>query len=131
AAAYAMPGEAVDGQDVWAVREAAERALARARRGDGPTLLECKTYRYVGHHEGDPVTGTYRTAEEVEEWKRRDPLRLMEKHLTETRGWPPDEIEARRQQVAAVVEEAVAFARESPWPEVSTLEDNLFCEDRR
>jgi 2-oxoisovalerate dehydrogenase E1 component len=127
AAAYGMPGQAVDGQDVWAVREAAEAAFARARRGDGPTLLECKTYRYVGHHEGDPITGTYRTAEELEEWKRRCPLRLMEAFLTERFGQTPAALEELQQQVAEEVEEAIEFARESPWPDPATVESHVFA----
>src|SRR6202011_2133552 len=81
AAAYGMPGETVDGNDVEAVHAAAERAVSRARRGGGPTLLECVTYRWRGHFEGDPQP--YRTAEEVESWKLRDPLKLAESRLAE------------------------------------------------
>ena len=80
AAGYAMPGVEIDGQDVLAVYEAAGEAIARARAGDGPSLIECRTYRYVGHHEGDPGTG-YRTQEEIEEWKKRDPILLFGQHL--------------------------------------------------
>lgn len=127
AAAYAMPGEAVDGQDVWAVREAAGRALERARAGDGPTLLECKTYRFVGHHEGDPLTGTYRTAEELETWKQRCPLLMLERQWNGAEA----EIAAIQRAVETEVEEAVQFARESPWPDGSTLEEHVFCEDVR
>ena len=75
AAAYGIPGVAVDGNDVLAMYEAMREAVHRARRGDGPTLIEAKTYRTVGHHEGDPVTGTYRTQAEVDDGLQRDPFR--------------------------------------------------------
>ena len=70
AASYGIPGVAVDGNDVLAIWEATRQAVARARSGEGPTLIEAKTYRVVGHHEGDPLTGTYRTQEELDLWKR-------------------------------------------------------------
>ncbi len=128
AAAYGMRGEAVDGQDVLAVREVAGRAIARARAGQGPTLIESKTYRYVGHHEGDPPVGCYRTAEEIEEWKKRCPLKVMAAHLYGRWGATEAEIEAVQQQVRDLVEEAVEYARQSPWPDVSTLRDHVFAE---
>ena len=78
-----MPGVAVDGNDVLAVWTAMREAVDRARRGDGPTLIEAKTYRTVGHHEGDPVTGTYRTQEEVDAWAKRDPVATFRKKLLE------------------------------------------------
>ncbi len=74
AAAYGIPGVAVDGNDVVAVWQAMARGARRARSGEGPTLIEAKTYRTVGHHEGDPVTGTYRTQAEVDAWAARDPI---------------------------------------------------------
>ena len=122
-----MPGESVDGQDVWAVREAAAAALDRARRGEGPTLIEARTYRYVGHHEGDPVTGTYRTAEELGEWKKRCPILLMEKFLESNIGCTPGDIEEVHVRVAREVEDAVEFARKSPEPDPGTLEDHVFA----
>lgn len=128
AAAYAMPGEAVDGQDVWAVRDAAERAIRRAKAGEGPTLIECKTYRYVGHHEGDPIIGTYRSQEELDAWKERDPIPLLERWLADRAGCAPQDFDAVRREIEALVEEAVDFARNSPWPEGATVEDHLFCE---
>src|SRR5580700_11056460 len=83
AAAYGMLGVEVDGQDVVAVHEAAQAAIQRARNDGGPTLIECKTYRYVGHHEGDPGTD-YRTREEVQHWKEQDPLKRARKLLIES-----------------------------------------------
>jgi len=127
AVAYGMPGAAVDGQDVLAVREATARAVARARAGDGPTLLECKTYRYVGHNEGDPVCGTYRTSEEVELWKLRDPLLLLERYFTTELGGDIAEVDAVRQQVTDDVEDAIVFAHNSPWPAAASLEAHRYA----
>lgn len=128
AAAYAMPGESVDGQDVWAVRAAAQRAIERAQRGEGPTLIECKTYRFVGHHEGDPLVGTYRTQEELDLWKQRCPIVLLERFLIENADCTEAELAAIQKEVSAIVEDAVEFARASAWPEPATVENHLFCE---
>ena len=127
-AAYAMPGIAVDGQDVFAVREVVGEAVARARAGGGPTLIESKTYRFVGHHEGDPPSGTYRTLDEVEQWKLRDPLVLVERFLLDEGGISESDIQAIRDRVAAVVDDAVEFARASPWPEASIIENYVYSE---
>ena len=86
AASYGMPGVAVDGNDVFAVWLAMQEATERARAGKGPTLIEAKTYRTVGHHEGDPVIGTYRTQEEVDAWVKRDPIDMFRKRLVEDYG---------------------------------------------
>ena len=99
-----MPGVAVDGNDVLAVWTAMREAVDRARRGDGPTLIEAKTYRTVGHHEGDPVIGTYRTQEEVDAWAKRDPVemfrkKLLEEYRTASRG----ELEAIDERIEAAV----------------------------
>jgi TPP-dependent pyruvate/acetoin dehydrogenase alpha subunit len=114
APAYGLPGEIVDGNDVLAVYEAAGRAIDRARSGDGPTLLECKTYRMVGHSRSDPRT--YRSKDEETEWAARDPILRLATHLT-AHGQITDallaEIEA---QVAAEIDDAVAFAEASPYP---------------
>lgn len=115
AAGYGMPGEAVDGCDVLAVHHAARRAVARAQAGEGPTLLELKTYRYGGHFQGDPCN--YRTREEEAQWRTRDPLVLLRAHILERKlateadldGWD----EAAIAEVAAAVECALA----SPDPD--------------
>jgi len=122
AAAYGMPGETVDGNDVEAVYAATERAVRRARAGDGPTLLECVTYRWRGHYEGDPQP--YRTQDEVEGWKARDPLLRVEARLRDL-GLADDTMLQRiAAEVATLVDEAVAFARAAPEPEeTSALED--------
>lgn len=114
AAAYGIPGVVVDGNDVLAVYEKAHEAVARARRGEGPTLMECKTYRHKGHSRFDPAT--YRAKEEVEEWLRKDPVTRLKKKLLENRVLTEDEDEKMRQEVAAAVDEAVKFAMESPYP---------------
>jgi 2-oxoisovalerate dehydrogenase E1 component len=94
AAAYGIPGVAVDGNDVAAVWQAAQEAIERARRGEGPTLIEAKTYRTVGHHEGDPVVGIYRTQAEIDEWTRRCPVENFRRRIIE------DVRRAERQQTA-------------------------------
>jgi pyruvate dehydrogenase E1 component alpha subunit len=122
AAAYGMPGETVDGNDVEAVYDAAERAVARARVGQGPTLLECVTYRWRGHFEGDPQP--YRTQDEVAEWKTRDPLLRAEARLRALDLADDAALARIAAEVAAVVDEAVAFARAAPLPDPrSALED--------
>lgn len=120
AKAYDIPGAVVDGMDVLAVWKATEKAVKRARDGMGPSLLECKTYRFLGHSRGDPPYGPYRTQEELETWKKRDPFLL----LIEQGGLTSNEVERIDNEVSEVVEEAVRFAEESPEPEASVgLED--------
>jgi TPP-dependent pyruvate/acetoin dehydrogenase alpha subunit len=122
AAGYGMPGETVDGNDVEAVYEAMERAVRRARAGDGPTLLECVTYRWRGHFEGDPQP--YRTQDEVEGWKARDPLLRTAVRLRELELADDAELAKIAAEVAVLVDEAVAFARAAPdADDASALED--------
>ncbi len=125
AAAYGMPGVEVDGQDVVAVHEAAHAAISRARAGDGPTLIECKTYRYVGHHEGDPGTD-YRTREEVQQWKQRDPVKLAHKRLLESDSASQAKLEAADQEVEQLIDQAVEFAENSPEPAANSVNDHVF-----
>ena len=127
-AAHGIPAESVDGQDVLAVREVAARAIARARAGGGPTLIESKTYRFVGHHEGDVLVGNYRTMEELEAWKLRCPLLLMAQRLREQYDCTDEDIAEVDRQAEATVEDAVEFARQSPWPDVATVEHGVFEE---
>ena len=114
AAAYGFPGATVDGNDPLAVYEAARAAVERARSGGGPTLLECRTYRWMGHYIGDPAT--YRPAEEVAWWKERDPLTTFERRLIEMDLCSQEEIQRVHEQVRAELEAAVQFARQSPVP---------------
>jgi TPP-dependent pyruvate/acetoin dehydrogenase alpha subunit len=106
AAAYGIPGRIVDGMDVLAVREAGAAAVAAARAGEGPTLLECKTYRFVGHSRSD--ARGYRESEEEAAWKERDPIPRLRQRLAEEQA---EEIE---REVEATIEDAVEFARASP-----------------
>ena len=121
-AAYNVPGVAVDGNDPVAVFEAAEEAVARARAGKGPTLIECKTYRQRGHFEGDPAT--YKPKEEQAAWMAKDPMPRFEKYLEENGVMTAEEIKAVKDGVAKQIEEAIAFADAQPYaPEESAVVD--------
>ncbi len=120
AAAYNMPGEQVDGMDVIAVYEAAKRAVERARRGEGPTLLEIKTYRFRGHSMTDPAY--YRTREEEGEWRNtRDPIGIFEKKLLEQSIATQAELEQNDERATQVAEEAAEFAENSADPDPEEL----------
>lgn len=114
AAGYGFGGISVDGNDPIAVYQAVGPAVERAREGEGPTLVECKTYKWLGHYVGDP--GTYRPKEEVAAWKAKDPLPRFERHLEERRVMSRLEMESVQQSVKQEVEAAVDFARRSPSP---------------
>ena len=120
AAGYGIPGETVDGNDVVKVHEAAMRAADRARKGEGPTLIECKTYRIMGHHgPGMDDDLGYRTEEEIEMWKGRDPIASFRMSLVE-RGLRR-EIEAVEEESRTAVSAAVEFALASPFPSAETV----------
>jgi len=124
--AYDMPSKPVDGLTVEAVHEAVEEAAERARRGDGPTLLEMKTYRYRGHSMSDAQT--YRTKEEVKEYQKNDPIEKVIVPLKEN-GWIDDAgIEAMEEKVKAIVDESVKFAEESPFPEPEDLYRDVYVQ---
>jgi pyruvate dehydrogenase E1 component alpha subunit len=112
---YDMPSFAVDGMNVEAVHEAVAEAAERARKGDGPTLLEMRTYRYKGHSMSDPQK--YRTKEEVEEYKQRDPIEQVLGTIRDHKILTEEEIEGIIAKVKNQVNEAVKFAEESPWPD--------------
>ena len=112
---YAMPGVQVDGQDVVAVYEAAGEAVARARAGGGPTLIECKTYRFGGHAIGDPGD-TYRPPEEVAAWKARDPLALFIKQLLDSGQATQAALDGVAAEIEAVIKDALDYAESSPLP---------------
>lgn len=122
ASAYGIPGEVVDGNDIIAVYSAAHKAADRARKGLGPTLIECMTYRHGGHSRGDPAT--YRPKEEVEEWLRKDPIPRFRKKLIEEGILTEEEAKGIEEGILEEIEEAVKFAEESPFPEgEDSLED--------
>ncbi len=124
AASYGIPGVVVDGNDVIAVYEAVGAAADRARRGEGPTLVECKTMRIRGHYEGDPEP--YRSKEEVQEWKKKDPLDRFTRKLLEDKTLTPGEVEKKRAQFTKEIEEAVQFAKEAPYPDPSEVTSDVF-----
>jgi len=124
-ASYSIPGVIVDGQDVLAVYEAVTAAVIRAREGRGPTLVEAKTYRYCDHIE-DYKYLRYRSPEEVELWRRRDPIQILVSRLRATGDLTDDELSSIRLEVEEEIERAVSFARESPPPEPSALLEDLF-----
>ena len=116
AAAYNMPGVTVDGNDVFAVHEAAGEAIARARAGQGPTLLECKTYRFNGHFEGDAQT--YKVPEENEKYQTTlDPIKLFRENVLARNAVAEDELQTIDERVQSAIDAAVAFAEDSPFPQ--------------
>jgi 2-oxoisovalerate dehydrogenase E1 component len=122
---YGIAAVAVDGNDVLAVYHAAEEASTRARSGVGPTLIECKTYRTRAHAEGMRDAG-YRTAEELESWKKRDPIDSYRARLIETATAAQAEIDAIDAEIKSTVEEAIEFAKSSPYPDPSTVMNYIY-----
>ncbi|HWQ11806.1 MAG TPA: thiamine pyrophosphate-dependent dehydrogenase E1 component subunit alpha [Roseiflexaceae bacterium] len=125
AAGYGMPGVVVDGNDLLAVYAAANEALARARGGGGPTLLECKTYRLRPHSNADDDR-KYRPAEEVERWRARDPIPRLERYLLEQGLASAEEIAARRAAIQSEVDEATRLADAAPSPPVESMFEHLY-----
>jgi pyruvate dehydrogenase E1 component alpha subunit len=125
AVAYGIPGIVVDGNDVLAVYEAAQKAVERARKGEGPTLIECKTYRHKGHSRIDPAK--YRPKEEVEEWLHKDPMKRFKEKLLQTNALIEDEIQQVEKEVSTEIEEAVKFAMESPYPSPEEALEDVYA----
>lgn len=125
ATAYGIPGEVVDGNDVLAVYEAAQKAVERARKGEGPTLIECKTYRHKGHSRID--LAKYRPKEEVEEWLAKDPIKRFKEKLLQTNTLVEAEIQQIEKEVSAEIEEAVKFAMESPYPAPEEASEDVYA----
>lgn len=121
---YAFPGVVVDGNDVIAVYEATQAAASRARAGQGPTFIEGKTYRHRGHYEGDPML--YRTQEEVEAWKRRDPIELFRARLLTAGVTEAATLDAIDREVQAMMDDAVRFAAASPPPALDTVTQGVY-----
>jgi pyruvate dehydrogenase E1 component alpha subunit len=124
--AYEMPADKVDGMTPEAVHEGITRAVKRAREGDGPTLLELKTYRYKGHSISDPQK--YRTKEEVEEYKAKDPISMVLKTIKDNKFASDEDIKAIDDRINAVVEESVKFAEESPWPDDNEVLKDVYID---
>lgn len=125
ACAYNIPGETVDGNDVLSVYDAVSRAAARARAGEGPTLIESITYRYRGHSKSDRQL--YRTREEVKAWMEKDPIPRFARRLIDAGMLTEEEAEVLRQRAYAAIEAAVQFAEDSPEPDVATILDGVYA----
>ncbi|WP_428119641.1 thiamine pyrophosphate-dependent dehydrogenase E1 component subunit alpha [Candidatus Poriferisodalis sp.] len=121
AAGYGMPGAIVDGMDVVAVWEAAKEAVSRARRGEGPSFIEAKTYRFYNHHGVQTLGMKYRTDDELAEWKQRDPIELFEDRLAAAGVLDAGGAQAVHDAAEADIEAAIAFAEESPLPDLDNL----------
>ncbi len=126
AAAYGIPGVVVDGNDIFAVMQATDEAVKRARNGEGPTLIEAKTYRYKGHSKSDAKK--YRTREEEMEWRNeRDAIVRMKNALVAEGVFTEEQADAIEQQARTEIEQAVEFAEKSPMPSIDTLLEDVFA----
>lgn len=124
--AYEMPSDKIDGMTAEAVHEGVARAVKRAREGEGPTLLEMKTYRYKGHSVSDPQK--YRTKDEVEEYKDQDPITKVAKTILENKFATEAELKAIDDKITAIVDGSVKFAEESPWPDDSEVLKDVYID---
>jgi pyruvate dehydrogenase E1 component alpha subunit len=125
--AYDMPGDKVDGMSPEAVHEAIERAVKRAREKGGPTLLEMKTYRYKGHSVSDPQK--YRTKEELEEYRGKDPILTVKKTILDEKYATEEELVAIDERINDMIEESVKFAEESPWPAEDEVLKDVYLDE--
>ena len=124
--AYEMPSDKIDGMTAEAVHEGVVRAVKRARDGEGPTLLEMKTYRYRGHSVSDPQK--YRSKDEVEDYKNQDPIAKVHSTIIENKFATEEELKAIDDKIALIVEASVKFAEESPWPDDSELLKDVYID---
>lgn len=129
AKAYAIPGETVEGNDIMAVIDASAEAVERARRGEGPTLLEFRTWRHFGHWEGDPDARlfTYRDPEEHEEWMKKDPIPKFRKDILNGNYAAAEELDDIDRKVKEEIEDAIVFAENSPYPESAILTEDVYA----
>jgi pyruvate dehydrogenase E1 component alpha subunit len=123
---YGIPGEVVDGQDAELVHEAVARAVVRARRGEGPSLIEAKTYRYGEHAEGLMIPVSYRDESEVERWKERDPVEILRSRFVAEGILSEADYEALEAELQQGVDQAVEFAKQSPLPEASAAFEDIY-----
>lgn len=129
ASAYAMPAAVADGMDVLDMYRVTKEAVERARAGEGPTLIEARTYRFVGHSMSDPVSGVYRTKEDVEKEKTNDPIRIFADLLARQEILSQEELEKMDEEVKRLSEEAADFAEKSPEPEVPELYTEIYADE--
>ena len=125
--AYDMPSEPVDGMSPEAVHESMDKAITRARKGEGPSLLEMVTYRYKGHSMSDPAK--YRSKEEVEEYKQRDPIEVTKTKILKSKWASESDLEAINERVNQIVEESVRFAEDSPYPTPDELFKDVYSDE--
>jgi pyruvate dehydrogenase E1 component alpha subunit len=125
---YQMPGEVVDGQDVHAVRDAVQRAVARARADQTPTLLEVRTFRFMGHSMSDAASGTYRKKEELDENLKRDPINLLRARMTDAGEMDDARFAKLDEEVKAIVADSLEFADQSPEPPLEALYEDVLVE---
>jgi len=123
---YGIPGMSVDGNDAIAVAEVAREAIERCRKGEGPILIVGNTYRTVGHHMGDPGT-SYRSKEEVEEWKKKDPIKRLRQQLVGNKMATDAELDKIEKNVLRELDEAVKFAQESPEPAPEEALEDIYA----
>jgi len=124
AKSYDMPGVTIDGNDVFEVDEAFRKALTRAQKGEGPTLIECKTYRWYGHWTGDPEV--YRTRQEVDEWKKKCPIIRLEQFMLKEKMIDPAIMERAHADAQKIIDKAEEFAMNSPEPDPARVMDYVY-----
>jgi len=127
AVGYGIPGVSIDGNDVLEVYRVTKEAFIRARKGEGPTLIECKTYRHKGHHIGDPGK-IYRLKQELEDWKKRDPIKTFKERLFKENIATKEELKEIEKESRQIVKHAVQFAENSPYPDPEEALEDLFFE---
>lgn len=127
-ASYDMPRDVVDGQDVLAVRKATAEAIERARKESMPTLLEVRTYRFMGHSMSDAVSGTYRTKEELEQYLKRDPITLHRQRMEEAGEITPADVTAMDEEIKKIVQDSIDFAEASPELPLEALMEDILVE---
>lgn len=125
AESYGMPGSSVDGNDLIAVHSAVQEAVARARDGAGPSFIVCETYRWKGHSKSD--RNLYRTKEEIEEWKQKDPIKRFRSKLMDAGVLSEEEADQLQQVAQKRIDASVRFAEESPEPSLDTIEDGVYA----
>lgn len=123
---YNIPGETVDGNDVLAVYGSVKKAVKEIRDGKGPVLIECKTYRWKGHHAGEPASLNYRDSDEVKAWLKKCPIKKLGKQLIDENVIGQAEIAKMTEYIDRELDEAVEFAKKSPLPDAGSLFDNLY-----
>ena len=124
ACAYGMPGEFADGMDIEDVEMVTKRAVERARKGLGPSLIECKTYRYYGHSRSDPAP--YRSKEEEQKWKERDPIEQYKRKLLANGTIKEEDVEEMKGEIEEILDEAVEYADKSPYPDLSEIYKDIY-----